>query len=86
MRWWLTIGQTRQGRRQGQDRNARPDPLTRNCNACEHTVTEAKTQEIKEEPATGLCSIGNIGGYAKPDQYARGVYRIGHGSARASDC
>jgi hypothetical protein len=54
------------------------------CNVCKDNTTKAETQEINDELAADLCSIDDIGGHAKPDQYGRSVCRLGHGSARAS--
>ena len=61
----------------------RPDPPTRNCNVCNQNAPEVEPQEFKEEPAAGPCRLRNDSGCTKPDQHARGVYRIGRGSARA---
>jgi hypothetical protein len=65
-----------------------PNGLTRyllgECNAREDNATAVQAQKSKDQPAAGLCSIDGIGGHAKPDQYGRGRYDLGRGSAHAS--
>jgi hypothetical protein len=41
-------------------------------------------QEVKGEPAAGLCDLDAIGGYAKPFQYGRRICRLGNGAAWAA--
>lgn len=53
------------------------------CNVCEDNVTKSETKEIKDEPVADLCSIDDVGGHAKSDQYGRSVCRLRHRSARA---
>ena len=53
------------------------------CNVCKDHVTKSETKEIRDEPVAGLCSIDDIGGHAKSDQYGRSVCRLRHRSARA---
>jgi hypothetical protein len=47
------------------------------------TPQRSKRKKSKDQPAAGLCSIDGIGGHAKPDQYGRGRYDLGRGSAHA---
>ena len=77
-------GQTSTGKASG---SGCKSGLTRHlgeCNVCKDTATKAETQEINDELAADLCSIDDIGGHAKPDQYGRSICRLGHSSARAS--
>jgi hypothetical protein len=54
------------------------------CNGCEDDAKKGKAQEIKAEPAAGLCDLDAISGHAKPFQYDRRICRLGRSSARAS--
>lgn len=60
-----------------------PTRHLRECNACKEDATKGKTQEIRDEPAAGLCDIDDSDGHAKPDQYGRRICRLRCGSARA---
>ena len=85
MQWCLPIGGTSLDR---ESVRVRPQGgLTHHfgeCNVCEDNVTKSKTKEIRDEPVAGLCSIDDIGGHAKSDQYGRSVCRLRHRSARPS--
>ena len=84
MQWCLPIGGTSLDR---ESVRVRPQGgLTHHfgeCNVCEDNVTKSETKEIRDEPVAGLCSIDDIGGHAKSDQYGRSVCRLRHRSARA---
>jgi hypothetical protein len=53
------------------------------CNTGEDGATKGETQEIKYEPAAGLCSVDGIGGHAKRNQFGRSICGLERGSARA---
>jgi hypothetical protein len=53
-------------------------------NGCKDNEAKAKTKEINDGPVAGLSGVDDIGSHAKPDQYGRGMCRLGHSSARAS--
>src|SRR5258708_10709039 len=76
--------QPRPGTRQGQVANAACPAILREYNVRKDNATKAETQEIKDEPASGLCGIDGIGGHAKPDQHGRSICGLGDSSARAS--
>ena len=56
----------------------------RGLNGCKDNEAKAKTKEINDGPIAGLSGVDDIGSHAKPDQYGRGMCRLGHSSARAS--
>ena len=83
MQWWLQIGgKPRQGKRQGQASKGPDPPSSGECNVCEDNTTKGKTQKIKDESAADLCSIDDIDGHAKPDQYGCRQRRLGRGTDR----
>jgi hypothetical protein len=84
MQWWLRIGEKpRQGNASGSGRKTGLTHHFEECNVCEDAATKAETQKIKNEPGADLRDIDADGGHAKPDQYGRGVCRLGRGPARA---
>ena len=68
MQWWLQIGANLD---RESARVRLQCGLTHHhfgeCNVCKYNATKAKTQEIKNELATGRCGIDAFCGHAKPD-------------------
>ena len=56
------------------------------CNVCKDTPQKAKRQKVKNGPAARLCSIDDIDGYAKRDQYGRRICCLRHDSAWPFSC
>jgi hypothetical protein len=77
-------GQTPTGKASGQAANRPDPPSSGECNGCEDGASKGKAQEIKGEPAAGLCGIDVIGGRAKPEKYGRCYCCLGHGAAWAT--
>ncbi len=81
----LRSRQTSTGKASGSGRQAR---LTRylpgECYAREDNATAVQAQEGKDPPDAGRYLADVANGHAKPDQYGRGRYDLGRGSAHAS--
>jgi hypothetical protein len=51
---------------------------------CKDNAKKAETKKIENSPAAGPRCVNDIDGYAKPDQYDRGIRRLRHCPAGAS--